>query len=175
MILIVFLMIFFVFPWYAKSCGGDLPQDMTQDMTQLNTFSSAVPFLSLVPMHHTYQGFHLPQWLLLLCFFCSFILLTQTSQWWCDPGISLSPHLDSYIHPLRNRIQPNGSIYLYVQMIFKFIASKFHICISNYLGNIKNIPLGMNRHQYIPYKNRDHLLSPTNFLPVKDISILLAA
>lgn len=109
------------------------------------------------------------------CFFCSFTLLTQTSQWWCDPGVSLGPHLYSYICPLRNHIQPKGSIYLYVQMISKFIASKFHIHISNYLGNIKNIPLGMNRHQYIPYKNRDHLLSPTNFLQVKDISILLAA
>lgn len=148
---------------------------MAQDMTQLNAFSSVVPVLPLVPLHHTYQGFHLPQWLFLLCFFCSFILLTQTSQWWCDPGISLGPPLYSYIHPLRNHIQLNGSIYLYVQTISKFIASKFHIRLSNYLGNIKNIPLGMNRHQYIPYKNHDHLLSPTNFLPAKDISILLAA
>lgn len=39
----------------------------------------------------------------------------------------------------------------------------------------KEYSLGMNRHQYIPYKNHDHLLSPTDFLPVKDISILPAA
>lgn len=91
-------MILFVFP--LVSCGGVLPQDMAQDMTQLNAFSSVVPVLSLVPLHHTYQGFHLPQWLFLLSVSCLFILLTHTSQWWCDPGISLGPPLYSYIHLL---------------------------------------------------------------------------
>lgn len=95
-------------------------------------------FLSLASRHYTYQIFLPPDWFL-QCFSISSLRFLHGSV---NQGL-FWVLISAHIHPIGNLIYSSGSKYLYIQMIPKFISFKFHIHMSNYLGNIKDINLHM--------------------------------